>query len=492
MTLVRGEPRVNFSLKDPLLMIKKISKKEAQILEKRLSYQRRLVWDELSGGEEEKVWELSEDYKAFLNASKTERETIGEIARRLSQAGFIGLDQANPGGKVFQVLKDKVLALAVPGNKSLSAGLQILASHVDAPRLDLKQHPLYEEADLAFLKTHYYGGIKKYQWLARPLALHGTILTAQNKKINLAIGEKEEDPVFTVADLLPHLARKVQMEKKLSEAVEGEKLNLLVGSIPLGPKEIKERYKLAVLHYLEKKYGLIEEDLISAELELVPAEPARDVGLDRGIVGAYGQDDRACVFSCLKAALEVEKPDKTSVVLFFDKEEIGSEGNTSARAPILESFLHRLFSLKGETFSPQILDETLAASRAISADVAGALDPDYQEVHEKRNAPRLGCGICLTKFTGSGGKIGSSDAHAEYVYWIRQLFNQKGIVWQTGELGKVDEGGGGTIAKFLATLGPDIVDCGTPVLSMHSPFELVSKADLYMTYKGYKAFLLAS
>jgi aspartyl aminopeptidase len=473
-------------------MVKKISKKEAEFLEKRLAYQRRLVWDELSQGEEKKVWALAEDYKAFLNAAKTERETIGEIISRLTQAGFLKLDHVRPRTKVFQVLKDKVLALAVLGEKPLSAGLHIIASHIDAPRLDLKQHPLYEEADLAFFKTHYYGGIKKYQWLARPLALHGSILTAHKKKIDLAIGEKELDPVFSVADLLPHLARKVQMEKKLSEAIEGEKLNILVGSIPLGPKEVRERFKLAVLRHLDETYGLIEEDLISAELELVPAEPARDVGLDRAIIGGYGQDDRACVFSCLKAALEVDKPDKTMVVLFFDKEEIGSEGNTSARARILESFLPRIFSLKGEAFSPQKLDETLAASRAISADVAGALDPDYQEVHEKRNAPRLGCGICLIKFTGSGGKIGSSDAHAEYVYWIRELFNQKKIVWQTGELGKVDEGGGGTLAKFLAALGMDIVDCGPPVLSMHSPFELVSKADLFMTYKGYKAFLLAS
>ncbi|OGP52280.1 MAG: aminopeptidase [Deltaproteobacteria bacterium RBG_13_43_22] len=473
-------------------MFKKITKKEVQALEKRLSYHRRLVWDELSPGDREKVWKTAEDYKSFLNASKTERETIFEISRRLTLAGFKEVDHSGSKGRVFQVWKDKVLALAILGKEPLSRGMQIIVSHVDAPRLDLKQHPLYEEADLAFFKTHYYGGIKKYQWLARPLALHGTILTAENKKINLAIGEKEQDPVFSVADLLPHLARKVQMEKKLSEAIEGEKLNILVGSTPIGPIETKERFKLATLRYLHEHYGLIEEDLISAELELVPAEPARDVGLDRGIVGAYGQDDRACVFSALKAAIEVEKPGRTVVILFYDKEEVGSEGNTSARARILEGFLPRLFSLKGETLSPQILDVTLTASRAISADVAGALDPDYPEVHEKRNAPRLGCGLCLTKFTGSGGKIGSSDAHAEYVYWIRRLFNQKGIIWQTGEMGKVDEGGGGTIAKFLAALGLEIVDCGTPVLSMHSPFELVSKADLYMTYKGYKAFLRAS
>ncbi len=472
-------------------MIEKLSKKEAQALGKRLAFRRRLVWDELSPEERPRVWEIADGYKLFLNAAKTERETIGEIGRRVTQAGFRTLDHSSPGGKRFAIWKDKALALAVLGKRPLPEGLQIIASHVDAPRLDLKQHPLYEEADLAFLKTHYYGGIKKYQWLARPLSLHGTIVTGNGKKINVSIGEREEDPVFSVADLLPHLARKVQMEKKLSEAIEGEKLNILIGSIPIGPEETKERFKLAILQYLNEQYGMVEEDLISAELELVPSEPARDVGLDRGIVGAYGQDDRVCAFSSLTAALEVEQPDRTAVVLFFDKEEIGSEGNTSARARILEAFLPRLFDLKGESFSSQILLKTLAASRALSADVAGALDPDYQEVHEKRNAPRMGYGLCLTKFTGSGGKYGSSDAHAEYVHWIRNLFNQNEIVWQTGELGKVDEGGGGTIAKFLAALGPEIIDCGTPVLSMHSPFELVSKADLYMTYKGYKAFLLA-
>jgi aspartyl aminopeptidase len=472
-------------------MTKKLNKKEAQTLEKRLAYRRRLTWDELTSGEEQKVWELAEDYKLFLNASKTERETILEISRRLTQSGFRSLDHSDPGRKVFQIIRGKALALGILGKKPLSRGVQIIASHVDASRLDLKQHPLYEEVDLAFLKTHYYGGIKKYQWLARPLALHGTVLTADGKKIDLAIGENAHDPVFTVADLLPHLARKVQMEKKLSEAVEGEKLNILVGSIPVGSEETKERFKLAILDHLHKQYGLVEEDLVSAELEMVPSGPARDVGLDRGIIGAYGQDDRACAYGSLKAALEVENPDRSSVVLFLDKEEIGSEGNTSARAQILENFLPELFSLNGEKLTYQGLHETLASSRAISADVAGALDPDYQEVHEKRNAPRMGGGLCLTKFTGSAGKYGSSDANAEYVFWIRDLFNREKIVWQTGELGKVDEGGGGTIAKFLAVLGMEIVDCGTPVLSMHSPFELVSKADMYMTYKGFKAFLLA-
>jgi len=267
---------------------KKLTKKEAQALGKRLGYQRRGVWDELSSTEEKKVWQLAEDYKGFLNASKTERETISEISRRLVSAGFTASNLAKPNQKFFQVFRDKVLALAIPGKEPLLQGLQVIASHVDAPRLDLKQQPLYEDLDLAFFKTHYYGGIKKYQWLARPLALHGTVLTAKKEKIHLAIGEKEPDPVFTVADLLPHLARKVQMEKKLSEAIEGEKLNILVGSIPLGDKDVKDRVKLTILDHLYRKFGLVEEDLISAELELVPADLARDVGFDRGIIGAYG------------------------------------------------------------------------------------------------------------------------------------------------------------------------------------------------------------
>lgn len=472
-------------------MIPKISKKEAEALEKKLVYKTQLVWDALKPGEEQKLWELGEAYKRFLDASKTERETVAEITRLVKREGFHPVVRSRAGSRVYQAFKDKVLALAVLGNEPLSAGVRLIASHIDAPRLDLKQHPLYEEVDLAFFKTHYYGGIKKYQWLARPLALHGTVIKGNGEKIDLVIGERPEDPVFTVSDLLPHLARKVQMEKKLSEAIEGEKLNILLGSIPLGPKEGKDRFRLAVLKELYDRYGIVEEDLTSAELEVVPAEPARDVGLDRGLVGAYGQDDRVSAFCSLQALLDVQPPEKNCLLLFFDKEEIGSEGNTSARAQILESFLERLFALKKEPFSRKVLVRTLAETRALSADVAGALDPDYQEVHEKRNAPRMGYGLCLTKFTGSGGKYGASDAHAEYLFWVRSLLNRQEVIWQTGELGKVDEGGGGTIAKFLAALGMEILDCGTPVLSMHSPFELVSKADLFMTYKGYKAFLSA-
>lgn len=471
--------------------MKKISKQQAESLEKKLLFQRRPVWDLLEEEEEKGVWETAEAYKKFLDAAKTEREAVVEISRRLNEAGFVPWEEASKKDKGFLIRKEKVLALVIPGRLPLSAGLQIIASHVDAPRLDLKQHPLYEEADLALFKTHYYGGIKKYQWLARPLALHGVVYTSDDRKIPLVIGEKDTDPVFCVSDLLPHLSRKVQMEKKLSEAVEGEKLNVLVGSIPLGAEGTRERFKLAILDHLYRRYGIREEDLVSAELELVPAEPARDVGLDRSLIGAYGQDDRVCAFASLQAALSMDRPPRTAVVLFYDKEEIGSEGNTSARSRFLEDLLPELFDRRGEAFSPQILSRTWLQTRALSADVAAALEPDYQEVHEKRNAPRLGYGLCLTKFTGSGGKVGSSDAHAEYLHWLRNLFNRKGVAWQTGELGKVDEGGGGTIAKFLATLGMEVVDCGTPVLSMHSPFELVSKADLYMTWKGYRAFLSA-
>ncbi len=364
-----------------------------------------------------------------------------------------------------------------------------MASHLDSPRLDLKTYPLYEETDLAFLKTHYYGGIKKYQWLARPLALHGVILKADGSRVELKVGEESADPVFTVCDLLPHLARKAQMDKKVTEAFEAEKLNVLVGSLPLGDKETKERFKLHLLKLLEDRYGINEEDLVSAELEVVPAGPARDLGWDRSLVGGYGQDDRSCVYASLTAILELPEPEFTSLALFFDKEEVGSDGNTSAKSCILEEIVELLLERQG--LSPLARRRILMASRALSADVTGALDPDYPEVHEKRNAARLGYGVGINKYTGHGGKYMANDAHAEYIAWLRRIFQEAGVIWQAGELGKVDEGGGGTIAKYLAIHGLEIIDCGTPLLSMHSPFEVASKADLYMTFKAYQAFFAA-
>ena len=394
------------------------------------------------------------------------------------------------GPRPFIITGAKALALVVQGKRPLSAGLRLVASHIDSPRLDLKPYPIYEDTDLAFLKTHYYGGIKKYQWLARPLAIHGVVLKADGSSVNLSLGEDPADPVFTVLDLLPHLARKAQMDKKVTDAFEGEKLNVLAGSLPLGNGETKERFKLHFLKILEERYGINEEDFISAELEMVPAGPARDLGWDRSLVGAYGQDDRSCAYASLAAILDVEEPEHTCVALFYDKEEIGSDGNTSAKACILEEIVELLLERQGE--SPQARRRVLMASRAISADVTGGLDPDYPEVHEKRNAARLGYGVCFHKYGGSGGKYSTSDANAEYVGWIRRIFNEHGVIWQAGELGKIDEGGGGTIAKFLAIHGLEIIDCGTPLLSMHSPFEVASKADLYMTFKAYRAFFSAA
>ena len=469
-------------------MKSKLGKKKVEELRKRLVRKPQAVWDVLGPRERKKVFEYAERYKGFLDVAKTEREAVRVIEAFARKKGFQKITGAGRGRKFYQINRNKSIALAVLGKRPLASGVNLVVSHIDAPRLDIKQNPLYEEVDLAFLKTHYYGGIKKYQWLARPLAIHGTILKKNGTPLDVRIGETENDPVFTIADLLPHLSRKVQAEKKVSEAFEGEKLNVLVGSLPLGDDETKERFKLGVLEYLFSAYGLIEEDLMSAEIEIVPAGKARDVGWDRGLVGAYGQDDRVCAHASLEAMWEVKAPDASSVALFMDKEEIGSDGSTGAKSRFLEDFVAGLFEVTGQEATGRGLRSCLMNSKALSADVNSALDPDYQEVHEKRNAARIGYGVCITKFTGSGGKYGSSDANAEYLAEIRKLFNDNKVVWQTGELGKVDEGGGGTIAKFLAIHGMEVLDCGTPLLSMHSPFEIASKADIYMTYKAYRAF----
>jgi len=469
-------------------MKRNLSKKKVEELRKRLVRKPQLVWDVLEPGEKEEVLEFAERYKAFLDSAKTEREAVRFIEVFAKKKGFKDITQARGGKRFYKINRNKNVVLAVIGKKPLVSGVNLIASHVDSPRLDLKQNPLYEEVDLAFLKTHYYGGIKKYQWLARPLAIHGKVIKRDGSHLDLQVGESDHDAVFTIADLLPHLAHKVQTEKKVSEAFEGEKLNVLVGSVPIGDDETKERFKLAVLEYLFDTYGIVEEDLVSAEIEIVPAGRARDVGWDRSLIGAYGQDDRVCVYATLEAVGELKTPETTAVALFIDKEEIGSDGSTGAKSRFLEGFVADLFEVTGEQPSGTALRSCLMSSRALSADVNGALDPDYQDVHEKRNAARMGYGVCITKFTGSRGKYGSSDANAEYVAQIRKLFNENRVVWQTGELGKVDEGGGGTIAKFLAVYGMEVVDCGTPLLSMHSPFEIASKADTYMTYKGYRAF----
>lgn len=442
-------------------------------------------WKIKSQEEIASVFEFSQEYKGFLDLAKTEREAVRYIRTHLTGHGF----SEGPGAsRVFQTNRGKELIAFVQGQQNPADGFNIIAAHIDAPRLDLKQNPLYEDVGLGLLKTHYYGGIKKYQWVAVPLAIHGVVIKTDGRAIELVIGEDDGDPVFSVDDLLPHLSRKTQDEKKLSEAIDGEKLTILFGNMPVNGEE-KEAVKKGILALLNDKYGLVEEDFTSAEIEVVPAFKARDVGIDRSMVGAYGQDDRASAYTLLKAISELETPFRPCLAIFTDKEEIGSEGNTGMKSQFLRVFLNDIIEGLGIHCTEALMRKMLFRSRALSADVNGAMNPTYQDVHEKQNACYLGRGICVTKFTGHGGKVGANDAHAEYMADIRRTFEKEGIIWQTGELGKIDEGGGGTVAKYLAEYGMDIIDCGTPLLTMHSPFEVSSKLDVYETYRAFKAFL---
>lgn len=462
--------------------------KEIVTLKTLIEKKQHLVWDFLSKNDKKNVFEFCEKYKNFLTEVKTEREAVAYIVKRAESKGFSNIDTGIKGNnKYYKVYKNKSVALWVTGADDIGKGLKIIGSHMDSPRLDLKQNPLYEEIDLSLMKTHYYGGIKKYHWLSRPLAIHGVVMLQNGTSLPIVIGENESDPVFCISDLLPHLA-KSQSTKKLSEAFEGEKMNILVGSLPIGDSKVKERFKLSILKILYDQYGITEEDLISSEIELVPAGAARDIGLDRSLIGAYGQDDRACVFTSLEAIFEIDNPKQSAVCLFFDKEEIGSEGNTGAKSRFFEDFISDVMEIQGIPSNERMLRKILLNSLMLSGDVNAGIEPDYQDVHEKRNAAKIGYGVCVTKFTGTGGKSGSSDASAEYMGAIRSIFNANDIIWQTGELGKIDQGGGGTISKFMAVYGMDIIDCGPALLSMHSPFEISSKADIFMTHKAYKAF----
>lgn len=415
------------------------------------------------------------EYIDFLCKVKTEREAVTYIKNKAAQT------------KGIRIIENRGKALAVwkQGKLPLDKGIRLIIGHIDSPRLDLKVNPLYEDMDLVMLKTHYYGGIKKYQWLARPLALHGIVIREDGSAVSIVIGEDEGDPCFTIEDLLPHLSGKAQTNKKVSDAFQGEKLNIIFGSRPdLRAKD--EKVKKHILSLLYEKYSIKEEDFVSADLEVVPAGPAREIGLDRSLIGAYGHDDRACSWAGFSALAGAEDLPYTSVTLLVDKEEIGSDGNTGAKSRFLEEVLWNISDqLKQDIVPPRVLYR----SKAISGDVTSALDPEYPEVHEKNNAAKIGYGVCVTKFTGSRGKYGASEAHAEYMGWIRSILNRKNIPWQTGELGKVDEGGGGTVAKFLAEYGMDIVDMGPALLSMHAPFELASKVDMYATFLAYRAFM---
>jgi len=461
--------------------------------EKENEKSRLTVWDTLSDSQREEAFAFCEGYRQLLDRGKTEREVVDFAVTMARAKGFLDLSEKTrlqPGDKVYSVNRRKEMVLAVMGEEPMENGIRLVGAHIDSPRLDLKPEPLYEDdGHLALMKTHYYGGIKKYQWVGIPLSLHGFVAKGDGSSLEISLGDAPGDPVFTITDLLPHLS-KDQMEKKMSEGIAGEALNILVGGIPVKDREVKKRIKQGVLNLLGNMYGICEEDFISAELQVVPAWPARDVGFDRSLLGAYGQDDRVCAYAALKALIDLDTtPTRTAVVLLADKEEIGSAGNTGMQSAFLENFMAELVARRDDIFSDLSLRRCLAASCGLSADVNAALDPNYEEVMDKLNASRVGQGVVLTRYTGVRGKSGSSEAGAEFVGRVRSLFNSQGVYWQTGELGKVDQGGGGTIAYLLAAYNMDVVDCGAAILGMHSPFEVASKADILMTYRAYRAFL---
>lgn len=466
---------------------KKESNKTKQ-LRKRLAREPQRCWDNISASQREEIFAYCDKYKYFLNHAITERKAAKMITEAAEKEGYSPLsDQTTPGSKVYHVSRGKLVALAVMGRKPLTDGILIITSHIDCPRLDLKPNPLFEESGLAYLKTHYYGGIKKYHWVGRPLALCGTVIKTDGRTIDVEVGASSDDPVFTIPDLLPHLSRKM-MDQKASEFIPAENLNVIVGGLPYPDKDAGDRVKLAILEILYKKYGLKEEDLIGAEIEVVPAEPARDAGLDRSLILGYGQDDRICAYTALTAILGTNEPEQTTVAVFYDKEEIGSEGNTSAKSRVFEMFLADLMYSSGTKPTSRDMQRCLYRSKALSADVTAAFDPTYPDVFEKRNCAFLGYGVNLTKYTGHGGKYMASEANAEYVHWIKKLFNDNEVVWQAGDLGKIDEGGGGTVAKYLANCGMEIIDCGPALLGMHSPMELSSKDDVWMCHKAFHVF----
>ena len=446
-------------------------------------------WETLADSVKNDVIRFSDEYIHFLNRSKTEREATGFITEILDKNGFVNIKDKMilvPGDKVYYVNREKSVYAAIMGNKPVEAGLNIIGSHIDSPRLDLKPNPLYEDNGFAYFKTHYYGGIKKYQWTTIPLSIHGVIVKANGEKVTINIGEEESDPIFTITDLLPHLAQE-QMEKKLKDGIAGEDLNLLIGSIPIGDEKTTERIKLNVLKILNDKYGITEKDFVSSELELVPAFKARSLGFDRSMVAGYGQDDKICAYTSLRALLDTVTPAKTAVCIFADKEEIGSMGNTGMESHVFDTFISELLN-KTNTNRPNLLDKVFCNSKMLSADVDAGLDPIYASVSEKNNAAFLGMGVGLNKYTGARGKSGASDANAEFVAQIRNIFESNNIAYQVSELGKVDTGGGGTIAYILANKGVDVIDCGVPVLSMHAPYEVTSKFDVYEAYRAYAAF----
>ena len=448
------------------------------------------AWEKYPEGKKRnEVFDFAEEYRKFLSDCKTERECVTYFAQKAEKAGFVNLDtvlekgtKLAAGDKVYANNMGKGLALFVIGEKSMEHGMNILGAHIDSPRMDLKQDPLYEDTDFAMLDTHYYGGIRKYQWGTIPLAIHGVVAKKNGELTEICIGEKEDDPVFCITDLLPHLAAK-QNERPLREGLKGEELNVVLGSLPYEGEDIKDAVKLSILALLHEQYGMKEKDFFRAEFELVPAVKARDIGLDRSLVGAYGQDDRVCAYTALTAEIDTKKPEHTTVTILTDKEETGSDGNTGLNSDYVLHYIEDLASMEKIP-----VRDVLRASLCLSSDVNAAYDPTFPDVYEARNSSYINKGCVLTKYTGARGKGGSNDASAETMAKVIGIMEDAGVYWQAGELGAVDAGGGGTIAKFVAHMDVDTVDLGVPILSMHAPFELASKLDVYHTYKAFKAF----
>lgn len=427
-----------------------------------------------------------EGYMRFLDDSKTEREAVISSIALAEANGFTPYDPKaayQAGDKVYFTNRGKSVIFCVFGREPIENGLRIVAAHIDSPRLDLKQHPIYESNDLCLFKTHYYGGIRKYQWVTIPLALHGVICKSDGTTVTVNIGEDESDPVFMITDLLPHLAQE-QVKRTLADGIKGEELNVVIGSRPFNDDDVSEKVKLNIMRILNEKYGIVEDDFLSAELEIVPAFKAKNVGLDSGLIGAYGQDDRVCAYPALEAILDCDDPEYTALVVLTDKEEIGSTGDTGLKSHYLENFIASLSDM-----SDVPVYTVIQNSKCLSADVTPAFDPTFPEVADSRNFGYCNQGLAMCKYTGSRGKSGCNDANAEFVGFVRNLFDQNGVIWQTSELGKVDLGGGGTVACYLAELDMDVVDVGVPVLAMHAPYELTAKLDVFMAYKGFSCFI---
>ena len=450
------------------------------------------AWKKYNKAEEKKVYKLADEYKEFLSAAKTERLATREAAKRLDAAGFKNVEslkKVKPGDKVYFINKNKNVCAFIIGSKPISDGLRILGAHIDSPRLDLKEHPIYERAEYALADTHYYGGIKKYQWVTIPLALHGVVCKKDGTSVEIHIGDDEKDPVVGISDLLPHLAAD-QMAKPGAKLIEGESLDITIGSKPLKGDE-KNAVKANVLAILKEKYGIEEEDLISAEIEVVPAGKARDYGLDRSMIAGYGHDDRCCAYSSLRALLDVDSVDYTACCVLVDKEEIGSVGATGAQSRFFENAIAKLLELAGEKDALWKARLTMENSRMLSSDVSAGFDPLFPGVSDPNNAAYLSYGLVFNKYTGARGKSGSNDSNPEYYAWIRRVMDDAKVNWHNAELGKVDQGGGGTIAYILGNYNMNVIDAGIPVLNMHAPQEIISKADLYEAYRGYIAFLKA-